>query len=137
MEFTVQRETWINGLCLPAAGKSKLLNGEGFMCCLGHCCLQLGVAKQALLGAATPASLGGRNLPTLNPFTLGDWGNALSAAAMGKNDSAMCKSIEEKEKALKAVFASYGHTLSFVGTHHKHYAENNEPQNNKRNLRSL
>jgi hypothetical protein len=58
MKFVVDRTKWICGAdnikTKKGKGVASLLNSQGFMCCLGHCCLQLGITKKSMLNKGSP-----------------------------------------------------------------------------------
>jgi hypothetical protein len=51
----IDRSKWINAN--HGNGFTELLNNEGFSCCLGFRCNQMGVPKKDLLGISTPEIL--------------------------------------------------------------------------------
>lgn len=58
MKFVVDRSKWrCGGYALSTQcgkGSTRLLNQEGFMCCLGHCALQLGTTQSDILDKGMP-----------------------------------------------------------------------------------
>ena len=124
MEFTVKRNKWVSGTSSSpdtkvGEGGSKLLNKQGYMCCLGFCAKQLGAKKKELLGAGQPCSLL-QNLPVINKkvkcYLGGEYiGNTvLSEEAMYINDNGDL-SPQQREKKLTSLFKKFGHALTFTG----------------------
>ena len=55
MEFIIDRSKWRcggQGKNSRGKGSVKLLNNEGFMCCLGQTCSQTGIENEDLLNKA-------------------------------------------------------------------------------------
>ena len=124
MKFTIERSTWRCG-CLNinltrrnGEGLTKLLNREGFRCCLGSVCSQLGVPDDKLLDIEYPSSGHLSDFPidilrTRNPFGLGIENTQLAQDAININDSSAL--LTDKEAQLIELFAKHGHQLEFVG----------------------
>lgn len=118
MKFTVDRATWRCGNYGPykkGMGSTKLLNEEGFMCCLGQCALQLGATKEQILDAFGPTQLPMQlsflSIPSEDSgLTLTN----LSIQAMNINDSNNF-TPKNREELLIQAFARDGHELEFVG----------------------
>lgn len=58
--LTIDRSKWRTGSDGPhhtGKGLTQLLNKQGFMCCLGFRCNQMGVLKKDLLGKSEPNDL--------------------------------------------------------------------------------
>ena len=94
-------------------GSTKLLNNDGFMCCLGFRCHQMGIPKKDLLGNGCPEQLA-------NNWTIPDLINAVgndtdfTSTAMEINDND-CITQEEREKEITEHFATIGVTVEFKG----------------------
>lgn len=59
-KFTIDRSKWRSGgygINAIGRGGTRLLNHEGYMCCLGQICLQLGINKSLLLVKHTPEDI--------------------------------------------------------------------------------
>ena len=130
MRVVVRRHEWngkeLNETWTGQDKNSKLLNSRGKMCCLGFMCEQLGVSRDAMVGAGYPNTLCDKAdsalLETLQTIGLvtygssyespGEWYNTeLSRIAATLNDALM--PIESKEADLIKLFARYGHELVF------------------------
>lgn len=113
------------GIHKTGEGNTALLNDEGFMCCLGFRCEQMGIPKKDLLGAVTPDSLSELyDIPDLiekvgsydgydayddTPFT---------QEAVNINDNTDL-SPEEREKAITKHFKKIGVIVEFKGRYKK------------------
>lgn len=105
-------------------GPTKLLNEEGFMCCLGQFALQLGATEDMIRGRAIPAhihiSLEGLNVftdyATHNPDERNDgcWDDTqLSCEAMKINDD-IVTTVEDKISNLKVLFLKHGYEINVI-----------------------
>ena len=54
IKVTVKRSEWLRG---EGAEASRLLRGDGKMCCLGFVCLALGATKEQILNKDSPLQL--------------------------------------------------------------------------------
>jgi hypothetical protein len=128
MKFTIERSTWrcggfgLKGVTQHGNNYTKLLDKEGFRCCLGSVCSQLGVPDTALLDIAYPRQLNDFKelvsiLRTERPSYAIN--SELADHAIDINDSYI--SFAVREEKLITLFAEYGHELEFVGvfTHDK------------------
>lgn len=120
MKFTIDRSKWRCGQDGPTAcgiGDTLLRNQAGFMCCLGHICVQQKVSKASLLDAAFPDDIQTKAAEQkLAGTLLDDEGNdsdLTSDAVKINDDETMTRA--EREAALKELFRKHGHTLTFVG----------------------
>lgn len=136
MDFVIDRTKWRCGghrytpqhTEARGLGDTLLLNGEGYMCCLGHVALQCGLASRAIL-----------NLGNYDDFMSSTWYDAefeqLSGALVGDatDDDARRRALNdfqmkaisinddrslsdsEREEALIELFASRGHSIRFDG----------------------
>jgi hypothetical protein len=98
-------------------GSTALLNKEGFMCCLGFRCHQMGIPKIYLLNVETPVFIADDwNIPDL----LNSHGknSAFTAKAIKINDNIGITS-EEREIAITEHFATIGVTVEFKGKYVK------------------
>lgn len=125
MDFTIDRSKWRcgggdDGDRARGTGATLLLNEEGYMCCLGQFCQQLGV--DGLLRRATPDvlhRLDKRDLTPLVGILVNQengrfYDNDLCQLAVEINDDHECNDAE-RETALTELLAKHGHTLRFVG----------------------
>lgn len=102
-------------------GRTKLLNIDGFMCCLGQTCRQDGATDQQLLNNDYPRQINAIIGPFTKPdnrepnsvFFLGFVNTGLSNDAMSINDDNYIN-LEERERRLKELFESHGFELEFV-----------------------
>ena len=58
MKLRINRNTWKSGSC--GEGSTMLLNRQGYQCCLGQVCSQLGVPDDRLLYLTGPSHMLGR-----------------------------------------------------------------------------
>lgn len=124
-KFRIRRKKWRCGLTESpgvnshGSGQTALLNGQGYMCCLGQCASQLGVRRDKLLDASTPEDIDfsdKRRIPVLTKFNGLD--SQLSDHAVEINDDDKT-TLEQKEKLLKRLFSKFKHQLEFVGQYEK------------------
>lgn len=118
MQFIINRASWRAGLGAPAGsscghGFTRLLNEEGFMCCLGQVSLQLGASQEEIYNYQTPAGahVGSDILSLCGNGKCQNTG--LSIQAMNINDD-VGTTLEEKENKLINLFKEYGHELRFA-----------------------
>ena len=111
MDFIVDRSKWRTGkdegYSTGLGPSQKLLNSQGFMCCLGFCSLQLGQTKQEILNVGFPSEL---REDTNSAEKLG---GTFEEEAAEINDNEKLK-MPEKERLLKKVFENQGHTIKFI-----------------------
>lgn len=104
-------------------GVTELLNEEGFMCCLGFACNQLGkVQKKHLMGITQPEDVSDvieKAIPLLtSKWKESVWSDTdLSTAAIEINDDKFM-APEQREKALSELFKSYDIEIVFKGDYH-------------------
>jgi hypothetical protein len=91
-------------------GGTALLNNDGFMCCLGFRCHQMGIPKKDLLGKWGPSDVANWNIPDLVNDVDSD--TEFSLKANHKNDSAKLPP-EEKESEITEHFATICVTVEF------------------------
>lgn len=121
MKFTIERSRWRNSH--HGKGQTKLLNKEGYQCCLGFCALQLGTLKHRILNMGSPDSVRKANktfdldnilVTSPNGGIFGNGNSILSIRAIRINDN-FGFDLEEKETLLINLFKEFGHELEFVG----------------------
>lgn len=131
MDFVIDRSKWRcggSGPHMQGTGPTELLNNDGFMCCLGQVCKQLGVPESKMLNVPAPLTLVHRSYTSaesLHPLgyiveagVLA--GTALTQEAMSCNDNPYdSMRPEDREQTLTELFARNGHTLTFVGSYHE------------------
>lgn len=119
MKFVVDRSKWRCGsdsFNKVGKGMTSLLNSDGFMCCLGHCALQVGATASQIKNNGMP-----RNtdvvLPVLSKkhkvynFIID---TRLSEAAAKINDDVSI-TTNERERKLRSLFSKFKHKLVFKG----------------------
>lgn len=128
MKFILDKKKWICGepkqntarANFLGIGKTALLNEQGFQCCLGQFCEQLGVDKKIMLGNAEVSDL----MIDLKPFVDIDddfnedqsWryrDNDFTASAYSINDDEYT-SVETKIKLLTELCIRHGHELEVI-----------------------
>ena len=120
MRFTVDRSKWRcggqTGNGRPHGdGETRMLNREGYRCCLGFAAAQLGTPDDVMLGTATPAAcMDAGPLVELRCDT--KFNSILSKRAFGLNDNDAL-SREDREQRLTVLFAEHGHELVFEGSY--------------------
>ena len=95
-------------------GKSytALLNEEGYMCCLGFRCHQMGIPKKDLLGISSPEDLSDDwDIPDLVNLKGND--TSFTDQAIRINDMGQEQNTREKE--ITEHFATIGVTVEFTG----------------------
>jgi hypothetical protein len=118
MEFVINRKTWRcgqNGDFSHGEGDTYLLNEQGYMCCLGQMCLQLGVKATNLINTGAPCDIhiSSKKLPTL--LVNKHINNTLFAQeAMHINDSTFIND-QERERKLSALASRWKHKITFKG----------------------
>lgn len=94
-------------------GHTALLNKQGYMCCLGFRCHQMGIPEKDLLGLSSPEELANNwTIPDLITYDGDDTSFTLKAIRI--NDDANCFQ-PEREKRIKKHFATIGVTVEFKG----------------------
>ena len=98
-------------------GSTQLLNDQGYMCCLGFRCHQMGIPKKLLLNVGMPLGL-------YNSYDIPDLINELgrnsefAVQAVRINDDSSL-SPEEREKAITKHFKKIGVIVEFKGRYKK------------------
>jgi hypothetical protein len=129
-KLIIDRSKWRTGgdnIPNTGIGKTRLLNEEGYMCCLGFACEQSGVPKDVLLNVASPSCLSEESEEfiheydeaLLNSKLLSQEGKGffinsdLSDDAMNINDS-MSFTRDEREREIQELFGGYGIKVEFI-----------------------
>lgn len=121
----IDRAKWRTGAggnFLTGKGNTLLLNDEGFMCCLGFRCHQMGIPKNDLLGICTPGSfsLSSRyDIPDLIEEKPWGWDNSSFVEDAVKINDDMFLTPEQREKAITEHFKKIGVTVEFKGRYKK------------------
>lgn len=119
--FTINRATWRcgrNGPHSHGIGDTKLINDEGFKCCLGEIGLQCGVPRGKLIYQPNPCQVI-EPTRTYAAMLIGKFSHTLlGAAAMGINDDPRL-TRPQREAKLKALFAKSGYLIRFTGRYGK------------------
>lgn len=88
-------------------GKTKLLNKEGFKCCLGFAANQLdGCSDEVIADKILP-----NRVTSIEPCSIT---NRLGSTAAKLNDNGLL-SFEEREARIAALFAKYDVDVTFIG----------------------
>jgi hypothetical protein len=112
----IDRSKWRTGaygeIYKTGKGVTSLLNRNGYMCCLGFRCHQMGIPKKDLLNCTTPSGLS-------NDWDIPDlldkhFNSDFTTIAMDINDS-LNLNIKEREKRIKKHFTTIGITVEFKG----------------------
>ena len=116
----IDRAKWRTGGCShiqTGEGRTALLNDNGFMCCLGFRCHQLGIPEKDLLGYVSP---GGLSENWVIPDLINSVGNDtdFTTTAMEINDDD-CITQKVREKEITEHFATIGVTVEFKGKYVK------------------
>jgi hypothetical protein len=101
---TVNRRTWARG---GKNGLSRLLNGDGNMCCLGFLGVASGVSKESLFNKLTP---GGLSLQEQDKYPIVN----LWEFFVETNDNQNMTDAD-REKRLKEAARENGFSFRFVG----------------------
>lgn len=118
--YVIDRSKWrcgSDGLFRSGKGLTKLLNAEGYMCCLGMTCQQAGVLKTDLMNKNNPGEI---NSVVPRFSTKGKIDNTvitdtkLADAAININDDSSI-TREERERRLKTLFGKWKLKLVFKG----------------------
>jgi len=108
--LTIDRAKWRTAT--SGKGDTRLLNEEGFMCCLGFRCFQMGIPEKDLLNKLSPGQLAENwDIPDLINHEFGGiyLNSDFSNDAILLNDSSSITS-EEREKKIKEHFNTYRST---------------------------
>lgn len=137
MKFVVNRAKWRagdEGENAVGKGPTSLRNSDGFMCCLGHCALQLGAKPSEILDCGMPNEVTDKNgnykvLPVIAVAVNGQGysrDSSLSEQAAEINDDDKLTQAQ-RERKLKTLFSKFKHKLEFVGVARKNKAKKEEP----------
>lgn len=97
-------------------GHTGLLNSEGYMCCLGFRCNQMGIQKEEILGYTCPSELSEYyNIPDL---IYNGKDTNFCIKAMHINDG-ITLNDKEREKRIIDLFKTKNITVEFVGKYKK------------------
>lgn len=125
--LTIDRSKWRSGGDIDSenntgAGYTQLLNGLGYMCCLGFYCSQSGLTNEELLGNANPREVLLNKTNEKNPipllakidteFIIDDTEFAENAMVINDNSHA---TTSEREEQITEHFAQAGVEVVFVG----------------------
>lgn len=119
MKYTLKLSKWVNGDSI-GRGESRMLNEQGFSCCLGQFAMQVGVDEEKLKNAICPGDVGNvydSNFvmdvdddsgpePPLHGHT------ALAMQCMKINDEKQFKG--RRVESLRKVLEAAGHELEVV-----------------------
>jgi hypothetical protein len=111
IKVTIDRSKWRTGVGYHSAtglGTTKLLNSEGFMCCLGFCCKALGCSDDDIMNIISPAVVYSSNI----------YGSSLKDSqfthnAIHINDSDLTREV--KEQRLLELFKDSSFEIEFTG----------------------
>jgi hypothetical protein len=131
-KFIIDRSIWRTGdkpkkgnCVYTGEGETKLLNQQGFMCCLGMVCEQMGVPRNHLLDVSEPEDiLTYSSVETISGFLVykpdvreEEYSNTVFACdAMNINDDVNITS-EERETKLKEHFATKEIEIEFINNY--------------------
>lgn len=119
MKFKLDYEKWICGTpennedkeCYHGKGSTRLLNSEGFMCCLGQFCQQLGAKDDDLLYAYEPIDINlNKHFKYVNEHGF-DRNWASNAIDINDNEESM---IYEKIAFIKRLLEKHNHELELL-----------------------
>lgn len=113
-KFTIERSTWRAGKYgdyQVGAGRTELLNDQGYMCCLGQVLLQSGLAEHQIKNKETPYGTRIENF-----LCTGINNTRLAIDAMEINDDKNL-TTPQREQRLIELFKQHGYTLEFIGTY--------------------
>jgi hypothetical protein len=124
IKVTIDRSKWKTGCISEYAtgrGTTYLLNGDGFMCCLGFCSKALGIEDAIMLNKSYPSNIYCEALENsklvFNAFNK-KFDTNLASAAVVINDSSSTPP-ETKEKQLLELFNDSVFELEFIGEYTK------------------
>ena len=124
MKFIIDRPKWrCGGMNGHGEGPTHLLNEEGYKCCLGMIAQQLQTPEEELQGCRYPGEVerlrGTLLVDRLDGAIDSRW-SPLSWRAMKINDQDEgFFSDDEREEALRSLFADHGHEIEFVGEYER------------------
>lgn len=125
--FTIDRTTWRRGghtqkSNMDIVGPTYLLNTEGYRCCLGQICNQLGIPDVCLLSIPNPKILSissDSSKKKAYQKWADEFGDFPFHTAIRINDSFMYSTIagiddSQREKDLIELFTKYDYELEFI-----------------------
>jgi hypothetical protein len=129
MKFIIDRSKWRcggHGKHQRGVGLTELLSPEGYMCCLGQVCEQLGASPSHLRKQSAPQRL--FRMLSADPREASEIeklfvcrsedghiiATTLSQLAMSINDNGGLTDAE-REAQLTKLFADHGHAIEFIG----------------------
>lgn len=126
-EFIIDRNKWRCGSSLNknarGLGHTRLLNKEGFMCCLGQISLQIENVNIDRKGKPSNVCFSKENILVKVIYNnLGYIDTDLSINAMYINDNSYL-TLKERERQLKELFLKHNIKLKFIGKSVKHKTE--------------
>lgn len=108
-------------------GETRLLNQEGYMCCLGFASHQIGkMAKETLEGAIMPSSLGRVISPLVKRSESGKCINTRFSNECAHLNDSNSITRKQREYRLKRKFNAQGIDLQFVGKYEDKEKPNEE-----------
>lgn len=110
MKFVIDRKKWRcgqDGANSLGRGETKLLNAEGYMCCLGQICEQSGISREVLLNKLYPPLKG---VDWLSTYVSED---RLYMVFVKINDNRYLTN-ESREEQIKRLASQYGHEVEFI-----------------------
>lgn len=112
--LTIKRSEWGRGpFTLSGGGPRRLLNLEGFKCCLGFFSLACGVPAKEILGASGPDNLKKDDQEKIPQLVFLEEHTALTIEAVKINDDPFIEEAEREQK-LSELFRKKGVKLKFV-----------------------
>ncbi len=127
MEFTIDCKTWRFGGDINnynENGGTYLLNSQGYMCCLGHCAINMGLKPEDILLNSVPTDVnsakGKEAIAYKTVFAESHFGELTSDALYindaNHNDFDDEYTIENRMTDLIMLFNGHGHELEFINT---------------------
>lgn len=120
MKIIIDRSKWRTGSYeknrTGGKGPTRLLNGDGAMCCLGFLSNQLGVPKESLLDVSTPSGINKPHIEKISVLLLTSNQNSNSIftnTAMKINDNYET-TPEHKEIEVTKLFKEHGFEVEFI-----------------------
>lgn len=119
--LTINRAKWRTGdgsiSNRTGKGFTKLLNTQGYMCCLGFRCNQMGIPKSELLGIFMPDGLSHKyEIPDLIIKNGNSSNFSITASNINDNEDI---TPEEKEKLITKHFAEKNIKVIFKGKYNE------------------
>jgi hypothetical protein len=111
IKVTIDRSKWRTGSGSKYAtglGATKLLNSDGFMCCLGFCCKAAGCSDKDIMNITSPVGVYSFNLAGTSLRY-----SQFSLKAMEINDGSLIREV--KEQKLSELFRDSSFEIEFTG----------------------